>query len=103
MPAGVIVLSILFAIIIAILIAFRRPLTRAVLVTTEVIVLMLVVLLTIAGAMAGHAYSNILGPSSETSVVLSIVGGIGGFVLAALLAFFVLTLAQIERNTRAAR
>jgi uncharacterized membrane protein len=93
------VLLILVIVLIVAIAVFRRPLTRAVLVTTEIIVLLLVVLLTLGGAVAGFNYGGIFG-GSNVELVCAILGGLGGFVIAALLAFFVLTLAQIERNTR---
>jgi outer membrane lipoprotein SlyB len=66
---------------------------------------LLVVLLTVVGAVAGYECGSFLQSTvgSGGAVMLSVVGGISGFVFAALLAFFVLTLAQIERNTRAPR
>jgi uncharacterized protein YacL len=87
------------AIFIVLVFLVRKPVTRAVLFITEIIVLLLIVLLTTFGAVVGYFYTS--QTASELNFALWVaVGGIAGFIVSALLAYFVLILAQIERNTR---
>ena len=93
-----------FITVIFVVALLRRPLIRAVLFTSEIIVLLLIILMTISGGVAGRVYSFVLPvdlsrvPSPE--IVLPILGAVAGFILSAVLASFILTLTQIERNTK---
>jgi hypothetical protein len=93
-----------FVTVIFVVVLLRRPLIRAVLFTSEIIVLLLIILMTISGGVAGLFYGFVLPvdldrmPNPE--IVLPILGAVAGFILSAVLASFILTLTQIERNTK---
>jgi hypothetical protein len=93
-----------FVTVIFVVALLRRPLIRAVLFTSEIIVLLLIILITISGGVAGRFYGFVLPidldrmPNPE--IVLPILGAVAGFILSAVLASFILTLTQIERNTK---
>lgn len=99
---GYVVLLVLAIASIVIVAVMRQPIARAVLFLTEVIVIVLVIVLTVIGAMMGYAAGYALVPFAFQMhpVGYAVIGGIVGFAISAILASFVLTLAQIERNTR---
>jgi hypothetical protein len=81
----------------------RRPIIRAVLFTSEIIVLLLIILLTVVGAATGLAYSESIPfglTGSNPEIVMPIFGAVIGFIVSAVFASFILTLTQIERNTK---
>src|SRR6476646_4882327 len=103
-PKLAIVIGVLIVVIFA-LALLRRPIIRAVLFTSEIIVLLLIILLTVLGAATGLAYSQSflplgLGDVSHPEIVLLIFGAVVGFIVSAVFASFILTLTQIERNTK---
>ena len=94
-----------FVTVIFVVAVLRRPIIRAVLFTSEIIVLLLIILLTISGAFAGLVYSRFvlpfgLGSLPNPEIVLPIFGALVGFIVSAVFASFILTLTQIERNTK---
>jgi hypothetical protein len=96
---GAVVLPVLLIVLLA---YFRRSIVKAVVFVTEILVLLLIFIFTVAGAGAGYLFLSdvyaMIHPHAQ--VAAGFLGGLIGFVISSLLAFFVLTLAQIERNTR---
>ena len=93
-----------FVTVVFVVALLRRPLIRAVLFTSEIIVLLLIILMTISGGVAGLVYGFVLpfdvGGLPNPEIVLPIFGALAGFILSAVFASFILTLTQIERNTK---
>ena len=76
---------------------FRRFIIRIV----EVLLVVFVVLLTIASALAGATYGQMLG-GGGLSVALFLIWGFFGFLSAAVVAAFYFLLTEIAENTRRA-
>jgi hypothetical protein len=81
---------------------------RALIVVAEIVVLLMVVIMTVSCALFGAELARMMasnpamggGNVDQMRTVGTIVGGIAGFVLSALLTAFFFTLTEIERNTR---